>query len=138
MLGLSFGFGKKGSKTLISREKFRGHEDHNYKTSTAMKQLMADKKVEALLHLPKEKQAFFKELEKYGRDKRGLTVDDMRTVLGTFRNKANDSIDRKEATRLAERLIPSSYKKDKRFLSPGQGPSVNPPAKKSGSSLFPF
>lgn len=132
------GFGpSRGDKTIIPREKFRGTGDHGFQTSDAMEQLMKDKGVKELLNRPDERRAFFKEIEKYGRDTRGLTINDMRKVLGTFRSKAGDSIDRIEARKLADRLIPSFYKGEKRFLSETQKPSAEPPEKKP-TSLFPF
>lgn len=135
-MGLFFG-SSRGNKTIIPRDKFRGTGDHDFRTSDAMEQLLRDKGVKELLNRPDEKRAFFKEIEKYGRDTRGLTVDDMRKVLGTFRSKTGDSIDRIEARKLADRLIPSLYKGEKRFLSNAPKQDTEPPAKKP-TSLFPF
>lgn len=134
-----FGFGppSRRDKTIIPREKFRGPGDHGYQTSDAMQQLLSDKSIEKLLNRPEEKRAFFKEIEKYGRDMRGLTVNDMRKVLGSFRSKTGDSIDRIESNKLADRLIPSLYKGEKRFLKEAPKQGAEPPKKKS-SSLFPF
>lgn len=133
-----FGFGpSRGDKTIIPREKFRGTGDHGFQTSDAMEQLMRDKGVKELLNQPDEKRAFFKEIQKYGRDTRGLTVNDMRKVLGAFRSKAGDSIDKIEARKLADRLIPSLYKGEKRFLSEAPKQDTEPPKKKP-TSLFPF
>lgn len=133
-----FGFGpSRGDKTIIPREKFRGTGDHGYQTSDAMEQLMQDKGVKELLNRPDERRAFFREIEKHGRDVRGLTVNDMRKVLGAFRSKSGDSIDRIEANKLADRLIPSLYKGEKRFLSDAPKQDVETPKKKP-ASLFPF
>jgi hypothetical protein len=135
MLSSLFGLGNRGNKTIIPRDKFRGSGDHSFRTSDAMEQLMQDKTVKEMLNRPEEQRAFFKEMEKYGRDTRGLTVDDMRKVLGTLRSEAGGAINRIEARKLAEKLIPSSYKGEKRFDVPEAG--VEPPKKKP-TSIFPF
>lgn len=116
MIGAIFGLGSRGKRTIFSRDKFRGIGDHNYQTSDAMADLMKDKSIRNILNRPDEQRAFFKEMEKYGRDSRGLTVDDMRKVLGSLRSRTGDSIDPYEARKLAERLIPKEYKGSKRFL----------------------
>lgn len=135
-MGIFFG-SSRGNKTIIPREKFRGAGNHKYQTSDAMEQLLEDKGVKELLNRPDEKRAVFEEIEKYGRDARGLTVDDMRKVLGTFRSKTRGPVDRIEASKLADRTIPSLYKGEKRFLSDKPKQDAEPPAKKP-TSLFPF
>lgn len=88
-----------GRKAMSSSVKVGGVTQNK-----AMKQLMGNKKIAKVLDKKAEQMEFFREL-KSKESGGGVTKDEIREVLGKFRQGKGKSIDKKEAISLADELI---------------------------------
>ena len=74
------------------------------KYSRAMKKLLKNPKIAEVLNRDEERERFFQGMKKHSAGD-GITVDEMRMVLGELKRNAGDDIDQKEVRLLARELI---------------------------------
>lgn len=101
-----------GPKTLYNKKqiKFKKAKD-----SLAMKDLMSKEGVSKVLDKKEEVQEFYSRL-KENASGGGVTQDTIKKTLGDFRQGRGNSLDKKEAAQLAQKLIPDHGFGTKKYI----------------------